>query len=163
MRKLVHAAAAAALLLSATACQNALGDDYGPLTGTWKVTITDFKYWPANPSLECDVATSYQIRQEGSEIEGVSTESTMTCVDSATGATSTYSKHPGVVRGPVENGRVQISDAGGFHCIAEMHPTRLEGVLESYGGRADEPMQTLRSGSCVLEKVSDEGYYGPRA
>lgn len=163
MRKIVHAAAAAALLLSATACQNALGDDYGPLTGTWNVTITDFKYWPSHPALECDVETSYQIRQEGSEIEGVSTESTMTCVETVTGEIQTYSKGPGVVRGPVENGRVHISDAGGFHCIAEMHPTRLEGVLESYGGLASEPMQTLRSGSCVLEKVSDEGYYGPRA
>ena len=162
MRKLLHAAAAAALLLGNTACQNALADDYGPMTGTWKVTITGFKHWPANPEWECDTETTWTMRQEGSEIEGVSSEGTATCRNTATGAVDVMQKGRGVVRGPVENGHVDISDAGGWHCLGEMHPTRIEGVLESYGGVLGQE-HTLRSGTCVLEKISDEGYYGPRA
>jgi hypothetical protein len=163
MRKLVHAAAAAVLMLSAAGCQNALGDADGPLTGTWKVTITDFQRWATQPHITCDTETTYVMRQEGREIEGRSEISLATCTNSQNGTTTTSQKGGGVVRGPVENGRIDVSDAGDWHCIAELHPTRIEGYLESYGGVYGEPMQTVRSGTCVLEKISDAGYDGPRA
>ena len=162
MRKLVQAAAAAALILSAAGCQNALGDADGPLTGTWKVTITGFQRWATQPQLTCDVQTTYVMRQEGNEIEGRSEASVATCTDAA-GTIVTYDKYAGVVRGPVENGRIDVSDAGDWHCIAELHPTRIEGYMESYGGTGGGPIQTVRSGTCMLEKVSDAGYDGPRA
>jgi hypothetical protein len=132
------------------------------MTGTWKVTITDFKWSPGNPEWECGVQTTYVIRQEGKEIEGISTEDPAECVNTETGAIDRFAKVAGVVRGPVEDGHIHISDAGGWHCVAEMHPTHIEGVLESYGGILGQE-HTLRSGKCVLDRVSDEGYYGPRA
>jgi len=103
------------------------------------------------------------MRQEGNEVEGVSTQGVMTCVNNATGRIETHDMGPGVVRGPVENGHMEVSEAGGFLCIAELHPTHIEGVLESRGGIVGGPDFSVRSGKCVLEKISDEGYYGPRA
>jgi hypothetical protein len=41
--------------------------------------------------------------------------------------------------------------------------TYPDGRVESYGGVLDGPIQTQRSGSFVLERISDEGYYGPAA
>jgi hypothetical protein len=102
------------------------------------------------------------VRQEGAELEGVSEAAATTCIR-RDGSPTTISKPAGVVRGEVENGRVHVSDAGGYNCFAELHPTRIEGYLESYGAVAGQPMQTVRSGSCVLEKLSDVGYDGPRA
>lgn len=155
-------AAAVALALSLSACQNALGDGYGPLTGTWKVTITGFQQSAQFPHYLCDVQTTYVIRQEGNEIEGESAESPMTCHDTTTGGTIPSSKIPGVVRGEVENGRVHLSDAGRFHSFSEMDPTRMQGYLEGYDGLPDQN-QITRSGTIVLEKVSGKGYYGPPA
>lgn len=152
------------MMLAVAGCQNAFSDDLGPLTGTWKVTITDFMYWPAVPQWSCDTETTYTIRQEGREIEGVSTDGVNVCTNTQTGAVDRLMKIAGVVRGPVENGHVHISDAGGFHCVAELHPTRMVGVLEAYGSGPDGVgTKTWQSGTCVLEKISDAGYTGPRA
>ena len=153
-------AAAAALALSLSACQNALGDDYGPLTGTWKVTITGFQVSNALQYF-CDVQTTYVFRQEGNEFEGESEESPMTCRDTATGTTYAGTKIPGVVRGEVENGRVHLSDAGRWHSFSEMDPRRMVGYLESYDGVGTMPV--TRSGTIVMEKISDDGFYGPPA
>ncbi|HET7464824.1 MAG TPA: hypothetical protein VFJ82_26510 [Longimicrobium sp.] len=162
MRKLVHAAAAATLLLSSTACQNALGDDYGPMTGTWKVTITAFEHIPADPGTLCDVETTYVIRQVGNEMEGRSTPAVAHCANPATGRSFDVEKFSGVVRGPVEDGRIDVSDYGDWHCIAELNPTRIVGYMESYGGIVGQE-RVVRSGTCVLEKISDQGYDGPEA
>ena len=162
MQKL-RIAAVAALALALSACQNALNDDYGPMTGTWRVTITGYQPWAAQPEFVCDVQTTIVIRQEGSDIEGESVESPMACADTRAGTAFTHTKIPGVVRGEVESGRVRIYDAGGYYCFGELDPSRIEGYLESYGGVGSELMGTLRSGVCVLEKISEAGYYGPRA
>ena len=160
----IRIAAAAALALAVAGCQNALADADGPMTGTWRFTVTGFQYWASGaPQYACDMQTTFAVRQEGPELEGVSEETSFTCTHSATGASTTSVKGAGVIRGEVEDGRVHFSDAGGWHCFAGLHATRMEGYLESYGGTLDEPMQTVRSGSCVLEKLSDVGYDGPRA
>jgi len=160
----IRIAAAATVALALAGCQNALADADGPVTGTWRFTVTGFQHWsPGAPQYLCDMQTTFVVRQEGAELEGVSEEAPFSCTDPATGASSTGSKPAGVIRGEVENGRVHVSDAGGWHCFVELHPTRMEGYLESYGGLAGEPMQTLRSGTCVVEKLSDVGYDGPGA
>jgi hypothetical protein len=159
----IRIAAAATLALALAGCQNALADADGPMTGTWRFTVTSFKYWGSVPDYACDMQTTFSVRQEGAELEGESEDTTFTCTNAVTGASTTSFKGAGVIRGEVENGRVHFSDAGGWHCFAELHPTRMEGYLESYGGPADQPMQVTRSGTCVIEKLSDVGYDGPRA
>jgi hypothetical protein len=160
----IRIAAAAALALTLAGCQNALSDADGPMTGTWRFTVTGFEYWaPGAPQYACDMQTTFSVRQEGAELEGVSEETTFTCTNAATGASTTSAKGAGVIRGEVEDGRVHVSDAGGWHCFAELHATRMEGYLESYGSVAGQPDQTVRSGTCLLEKLSDQGYDGPRA
>jgi hypothetical protein len=68
----------------------------------------------------------------------------------------------GVVRGEIQDGRVHLSNAGDWHSRHGWdRPPR--GYLESYGGVLNEPMQTQRSGSFILNRISDEGYYGPAA
>ena len=157
----IRIAAAATLALALAGCQNALADADGPMTGTWRFTVTNFQYWaPGVPQYACDMQTTFMVRQEGAELEGVSEEAPFTCTDPATGASSTGSKLAGVIRGEVENGRVHFSDAGGWHCFAELHPTRMEGYMESYGALMGEPIRTVRSGTCVLEKISDLGWDG---
>ena len=158
-----HTAAAAALVLGLSGCQNALADADGPMTGTWRYTVTDFQRYPVGAATTCEMQTVIVVRQEGSQIEGISDTSEAVCTDHPTGTVSRSEKIAGVLRGEVENGRVHVSDAGDWHCCAELHPTRLEGYLESYGGVGGQPSQTIRSGSCVLEKISDVGYDGPRA
>ena len=157
----LRTAAAAALAVTLAGCQNALADADGPMTGTWRFTVTAFRYGaPSAPQFSCDMQTTFIVRQEGSELEGRSEETSTACTDTSNGSSSTMFKPGGVIRGEVENGRVHLSDAGGYHCFAELHPSRMEGYLESYGG---EPMQAVRSGTCVLEKLSDVGYDGPVA
>jgi hypothetical protein len=133
------------------------------MTGTWRYTVTGFQLSPGTPDITCDMETVIVVRQEGSEVEGVSSDSQKTCTHHPTGTSTQSEKMAGVLRGEVENGRVHVSDAGNWHCFAELHPTRLEGYLESYGGVGDQPSQTIRSGTCVLEKISSVGYDGPRA
>ncbi|MFL5386818.1 MAG: hypothetical protein ACJ8GN_30360 [Longimicrobiaceae bacterium] len=157
----LRTAAAAALAIALAGCQNALADADGPMTGTWRFTVTGFQYAaPASPQFRCDMQTTFTVRQEGSGLEGRSEETSTACTDTSSGSSTSLWKPAGVIRGEVENGRVHLSDAGGYHCFAELHPSRMEGYLESYGG---EPMQTVRSGTCLIEKLSDVGYDGPRA
>ncbi len=40
---------------------------------------------------------------------------------------------------------------------------RVEGYLESYGAFDNGPIQAQRSGSFVMERISNEGYHGPDA
>lgn len=163
MRKLLSAAVAATAVLALAGCQNALGDARGPMTGTWKFTMTGFQQSPVDSTMVCDMETTYVIRQEGRELEGRGSGGYVYCRrTNGTNLGRTYWEG-GVVRGQVENGQVHTSDAGNFHCFAELHPTRAQGYLESYGGYTSEPSRTIRSGTCVLEKISDVGYDGPRA
>ncbi|HET7233411.1 MAG TPA: hypothetical protein VFJ16_25595 [Longimicrobium sp.] len=162
MRKLLNAAAAATVVLALAGCQNALGDARGPMTGTWKFTMTGFQQSPVDSTITCNMETTYVVRQEGGQLEGRGSGGNVICYRGQTSLGGTYWEG-GVVRGEVENGHVHTSDAGNFHCFAELHPTRMEGYLESYGGWANEPSRTVRSGTCVLEKISDVGYDGPRA
>jgi hypothetical protein len=154
-------ASAAALVLALSGCQNALSDVRGPMTGTWRYTVADFRRFPVDAFTTCNMEAVIVIRQEGSEIEGISGNSESVCTYHPTG-NQRPGKIGGVVRGEVENGRVHVSDTGDWHCFAELHPTRLEGYLESYRSSGDGPDQTIRSGTCVLEKISDVGYNGPR-
>jgi hypothetical protein len=162
MRKLLTAAAAATAVLALAGCQNAFSDARGPMTGTWKYSFTGFEESPLSSGYQCSMENTYVIRQEGRELEGRATDSYITCTDGH-GHTGSRPWTGGVVRGEVENGRVHTSDTGNYPCFAELHPTHMEGYMESYGGWADEPIRTVRSGVCVLEKISDVGYDGPRA
>jgi len=166
MRKFVHAAAAASVLLATAGCQNAFSDADGPLTGTWRFTATGYQPNPTDSTYVCDLQTTYVMRQEGSEIEGRSDAATFHCRNKDTGRVFPSDfKEAGVVRGPVKDGAFYLSDSGNWHCLGELSgsPARLEGHLESYGGWVGQPMQTVRSGTCVLEKVSNAGYDGPAA
>jgi hypothetical protein len=111
----------------------------------------------------CDLETIYVLRQDGGSVEGRSDEAYARCTDLPSGRIWAIRKEAGVVWGNVENGRIDLSDTGNWHCLAELHPTRLEGHLEIYySTSADTSIQVLKSGTCVLEKISDVGYGGPR-
>jgi len=160
MRRFVFAAAAAALLLSTAGCQDILNNADGPMTGTWRFTVTGHQVSPTHPEYLCDLETIYVIRQEGKEMEGRSEAAHARCTDHNVNRTYPSLKEAGVVRGPVENGRIDITDSGNWNCQGDLHPTRIEGVMAIYWG---EPTQVTRVGTCVLEKISDEGYDGPPA
>jgi hypothetical protein len=167
MRKFIHAAAAASVLLPATACQNLLGDGRGALTGTWRFTATGYAPSSLEQTYVCDLQTTYTIRQEGNQLEGRSEAATSHCRDTTTGRQYPGEfKDVGVVRGPVDH-HFDISDSGNWHCVGTMpggnNPTRIEGQLESYGWTQATGDVTFHGGSCVLEKLSDAGYDGPAA
>lgn len=163
MRKILPAAALALLALAACDRMATEGNEAeGPLTGTWSYRATGYQYWPAQPEWSCDMETTIIVRQEGNELEGEAQEAQFVCRNALTGRTDTF-RHAGVVRGEVEGGRVHFSNAGNWHSFGELSPDRVEGYLESYGGVADQPAVTLKTGSFVLERISHQGYTGPRA
>ena len=138
MRRMIFSLAA---VLAFAGCDRAITEPYGPLTGTWRYTATGFQYWSSEPGVKCTLEAVIKVRQEGNSIEGEQTE-----------PAPFFCTYP--------DGRVHFSNAGGWHSFGELGPDRVEGYLESYGG---EPVRAVRSGSFVLERVSDDGYYGPRA
>jgi len=158
MRKLIHAAAALSLLLGA-ACQNAVADDEPqPLTGTWRFTATGYRTTPHEPAMTCNQTATYVLRQNHNYVEGYSPPITVTC----TGANGTIQVpwQPAVVSGEVENGRLSIFTSLLWQCFAELHPTRMEGYMESYSEYVGVGHDPIRAGTCTLEKISDEGWDG---
>ncbi|HEX8358523.1 MAG TPA: hypothetical protein VF613_00280 [Longimicrobium sp.] len=159
MRRILTLAA----LLALSGCDRAITEPYGPFTGTWRYRATGFQYWATSPDVTCSIELVFKVRQEGNTLEGAQTEPAAFFCTSADGRVSELGPQYGVIRGEVQDGRVHFSNAGGWHSFGELGPDRVEGYLESYGGFADQPMQTVRSGSFVAERISDEGFYGPRA
>lgn len=162
MRKIFSVAAAAALM-ALSACDKAATEPQGVLTGTWSYRATGFKMWPGPDVSEwaCSIETRIVVRQENHELEGVSDEAQYTCTHTD-GRVSVSTWPAGVVRGEVQDGRVHFSNAGGWHSFGEIEPDRVEGYLQSYGGLQGQP-ETLQSGEFVLERISHQGYGGPRA
>jgi hypothetical protein len=160
MRRILSLAAAAVLAL--TGCDRAITEPYGPLTGTWRYRATGFERGTPDLKVSCAIETTLVIRQEGNEIVGTAAEAPYTCTH-FDGRTYTSTQPNGVVAGEVQDGRVHFSNAGGWHSFGELGPDRVEGYLESYGGQMGPPMQSLRSGSFVMERISKQGFHGPRA
>jgi hypothetical protein len=160
MRKLAYAAAAAILSLGSTACQNALADDTpAPLTGTWRFTATGYRATPHEPAVTCDHTTTFVIRQVENYVEGYSLPGTITCTGpNAPAGPQTFNASG--VSGEVENGRLTIFTSLLWQCFAELHPTRMEGYMESYSEYVGEGHDPIRAGTCMLEKISDEGFDG---
>ena len=156
--------AAAVGMLALTACDRAITEPYGPFTGTWRYRAVGFQYSPSNPDFTCSLDVVIKVRQEGSRIEGVQeSEPTLFHCTYTDGRTSTMGPQYGVIRGEIQDGRVHFSNAGGWHSFGEMAPDRIEGYLESYGVGSGDEVTPVRSGSFVLERISDEGYYGPES
>lgn len=160
MRKLAYAAAAAILSLGANGCQNALADDAPqPLTGTWRFTATGYRTTPHDPAISCDLTTTFVLRQGENDVEGYSLPTTVTC----TGPNAPAGPQPfnaSGVSGEVENGRLIIYTSLLWQCFAEVHPTRMEGYMESYSEYIGEGHDPIRAGTCTLEKLSDTGFDG---
>lgn len=161
MRTILTLAATAAML-ALSACDRAITEPYGAFTGTWRYRATGFQYWPAHPGITCTLEATLRVRQEGNAVEGVQTEPAIFTCAYPDGRTSTHEQY-GTIRGEIQDGRIHFSNAGGWHSFGELEPNRVEGYLESYGGVADQPAQTVRSGSFVMERISNDGYYGPPA
>lgn len=166
MRKL-FALALVAGALSVSACDQQATEPggNGSITGTWKYTATGFRPVAAGPDtvLSCSIETTYTVRQEGNEIEGVAPDvSATTCTNGV--RTWRDTNHGGVVRGEIRDGRIYITNAGGWHSFGErVGADRFEGYLESYGSYDNGPDVTRRSGSFTMERISHQGYGGPRA
>jgi hypothetical protein len=160
MRRIFTAAAVAALA-ALPACDRAATEPDGPLTGTWRYEAKDFRIAGNTSDLTCSMSTTLVITQTGNELEGEGEESTVTCVNGA-GTASGSSFPNGVVLGEVQDGRVHFSDAGAWHSFGEVQPDLVEGYLEAYAGTAGN-LETVRSGSFVLTRISHQGYDGPRA
>jgi hypothetical protein len=160
MRKLAYAALAALLSIGAAGCQNALADDApGPMTGTWRFTLDGYRAVPRDPVRTCSVTRTVVLRQDGQYLQGNSPATTATCT-LQDGTTESFSWNPAVVSGEVENGRVNIFTDLVVQCFAELHPTRLEGYVESYSKYVGEGFDPIRQGTCTLEKISDDTFEG---
>jgi hypothetical protein len=163
MRKILPAATLALLALAACDRMATEGNEAeGPLTGTWSYRATGYQYWPYHPEWTCDMETTIIVRQEGNELEGEAQETQAICRNALTGRTDTL-WHAGVVRGEVEGGRVHFSNAGNWYSFGEVTPDRVEGYLESYSTTQDGQPMIQKSGSFVLERISHDGFTGPRA
>jgi hypothetical protein len=162
MRRILSLAAVAAML-AVTGCDRAITEPYGPFTGTWRYRATGFQYWASNPGITCSLDAVIKVRQEGNSIEGEQTEPRPFFCTYPDGRVVEHGPQHGVIRGEIQDGRVHFSNAGGWHSFGELGPDRVEGYLESYGGTMDGPIQAHRSGSFVLERISNEGYHGPEA
>lgn len=161
MRRALSVAALAAIV-GLAACDQALTESYGPLTGTWTFRATGYQQWAAHPDILCEAEATYVFRQEGNEIEGVSKSPHEVCrPDGGTGKPDTLAFPEGVVRGEVREGRLYITNAGNWHSFGEIQGDRVTGYLESYGGPTGQPL-TVRSGSFEMVRVSGDGYEGPR-
>jgi hypothetical protein len=160
MRRTLTAAAALGML-ALTACDRAITEPYGPFTGTWRYRATGFQYSASNPDFTCALDVVIKVRQEGNRIEGVQEKEAPFLCTYTDGRVVTMGPQYGVIRGEIQDGRVHFANAGSWHSFGEMAPDRIEGYLESYGG--GDALITVRSGSFVLERISDEGYYGPEA
>jgi hypothetical protein len=163
MRRTLTVAAALGML-ALTACDRAITEPYGPLTGTWRYSATGFQYSPSHPDFTCALEVVIKVRQEGNQIEGrQETEPAEFPCTYTDGRVVMMGPAGGVIRGEIQDGRVHFSNAGNWHSFGEMAPDRIEGYLESYGGGSGDELRAVRSGSFVLERISDVGYYGPEA
>lgn len=163
IRTRVSAAVAAAVMLLSACDMQAVAPDGKSLTGTWRYRATGFQKMATHPDIKCDMEVVIQVREEdGGWIEGVSEEANATCYG-PDGRPQTDVEPTGVVRGEVKGANVEFSNAGGWHSFGKLKDGRVEGYLESYGGTEQDPYITARSGTFTLERISDQGYEGPRA
>ena len=162
MRRALSAAALAAIV-GLAACDKALTESYGPTTGTWTYRATDFRPAAAtHPDWICNLESTYVFRQEGNQIEGVSSNGRTLC-RVGNGPMRPDSFPDGVVRGEIREGRMYITNAGNWHSFGEIQGDRVTGYLESYSSWADEPMVPVKTGTFEMVRVSGDGYEGPRA
>ncbi|HEX8358524.1 MAG TPA: hypothetical protein VF613_00285 [Longimicrobium sp.] len=158
MRRILTLAA----LLALTGCDRAITEPHGPLTGTWRYQATGFQQWGSKDTCSMDVVI--KIRQVGNSIEGRQTaDAPVICAGPDGRVTREHVAWNGVIGGEVQDGRVHLSNAGSWHSFGAVEADRVEGYLESYGAFDNGPIQAQRSGSFVMERISDEGYHGPEA
>ena len=163
MRRILSLAAAATML-AVSGCDRAITEPYGPFTGTWRYQATGFQQWGSAPDITCSVEMVIKIRQEGNLIEGRETEDGPVFCAGADGRVEhSHVLSRVAISGEIQDGRIHFSIAGNWHSFGEVGPDRVEGYLESYGGTMNGPIQAQRSGSFVLERISNEGYNGPEA
>jgi hypothetical protein len=153
------------MLASAAGCDSLTSESEGPLTGTWRYTATDVEYRFGDQVALCDLEGTYIVTQLGEDIEGVTYDAAIACTreDGTVYHPTGAAPNGWVVRGDVEDGRVYIANANGWASFGELAPDRVEGYLELYEGPSHDNLTPRRTGTFVMERISHEGYEGPRA
>lgn len=154
MRKIIVTAALAIVGLSA--CEKAISEPEGPLTGTWHYRAVDLQDGAAvNSPWRCTVDLRLDIVQEGNVLQGESRAGApIACRNLVTGATSQQPVTTGPLQviGEVQDGRVHFSLSGAYHSFGELHPTQIQGHVEEYSGTLGSPAQVFNIGDFTLTR-----------
>jgi hypothetical protein len=134
MRKIIVTAALAIVGLSA--CEKAISEPEGPLTGTWHYRAENLLFGAhTSNNWRCTVDVRLDVVQDGNVLQGQTRPSDpVVCRDIVTGALDvlTMTEGPLQVVGEVQDGRVHFSLSGAYHSFGELHPSQIQGHVEEY-------------------------------
>jgi hypothetical protein len=153
MRKIIVTATLAIVGLSA--CEKAISEPEGPLTGTWHYRAVDLKFGAAtNNNWRCTVDLRLDVVQDGNLLEGQTRAGDpIVCRDIVTGGIDLLPVTTGPLKvvGEVQDGRVHFSLSGAYHSFGELHPTQIQGHVEEYSGTQGAP-QVFNVGNFTLTR-----------
>ena len=143
-------------IVSLAACDQSSTEANGPLTGTWRYTAVGLTgTGPGPDDRVCDVNYVMDITQTDNDINGATRLEGASEVCHGPGVDTLVVPITNVqlVGGEVQDGRVRLVFSR-WTSIGEVHPERVEGVVEGYWSRENSNVILVDTlGGFVLERV----------